>query len=91
MTKKVHVSFITRTGEAVAFDADAEQAERRRRGKRKLSEYNRFVRNFISSEPSPTNLDEGRTQLTQAAEAWNQRPGPRKRQTLLAQSKKNRS
>ena len=91
MTKKVHVSFITRTGEAVAFDADAEQAARHRQGRRKLTEYNRFVRNFISSEPRPSNLDDGRTQLTQAAAAWNQRPGPRKRQPLLAQSKKTRS
>jgi|SaaInlStandDraft_4_1057021.scaffolds.fasta_scaffold85918_2 hypothetical protein len=91
MRDKVHVSFITRTGEAVEFDADAEQVDRRRRGKRKLSEYNRFVRHFIASEPRPATLDDGRAQLTQAAEAWNQRPGPRKRTTLLAQFRKNRS
>jgi hypothetical protein len=79
MPDKVHVSFITRAGEAVAFDADAEQVERRRQGKRKLTEYNRFVRAHVSKPPPATDLEGGRAKLIQAASAWTEQTKGRKR------------
>ena len=77
--KKVHVSFVTRAGEAVEFDADAEQVGRRRQGKRKLTKYNRFVRAHTRTAPRATDLPGGRARLIQAADAWNEQTVGRKR------------
>lgn len=71
MAKRTRVTFTTKAGKRISFLADTETIERHKKGKRKLSVYNRFVREYMEAHP-PKSLADGKRQMRAAARAWAQ-------------------